>query len=151
MGHRLQPGSGLVVLSSAAHGWSRPLSSIPSRRPEPTRVLRLSLDESAYWSFSQTAPLGGVQGPTPTHTLTLPFSSPPLTSVGTRPFLPQGCSVLQSPRPPFTSPSVKALPMLPACSPLAPPLQEAMALGTLAPRGPITKGLGVLAQAQSWC
>lgn len=68
MGHRLQPGSGLVVLSSAAHGWSRPLSSIPSRRPEPTRVLRLSLDESAYWSFSQTALLGGVQGPNPPHT-----------------------------------------------------------------------------------
>lgn len=58
--------------------------------------------------------------------------------------------MLQSPRPPSISPSVRALLILPAgIALLIPPLQEDMAPVILAPQGPITKGLGVLAQAQS--
>lgn len=59
--------------------------------------------------------------------------------------------MLQSPRPPFMSPSVRALLILPAGITLIAPLQEDMAPVILAPQGPITKALGVLAQARSWC
>lgn len=58
--------------------------------------------------------------------------------------------MLQSPGPPFISTSVRALLIHPAGITLIPPLQEDMT-PILSPRGPITKGLGVLAQAQSWC
>lgn len=49
------------------------------------------------------------------------------------------------------SPSVRALLILPAGITLIAPLQEDMAPVILAPQGPITKALGVLAQARSWC
>lgn len=121
----------------------------PGGVSEPTLVLRLSLGESARCSLSQTDIAGWGSGPQPHSPNFLSLLS--LYWEGTRPFLPHGCSTVQSPHPPFISPSVKALLTLPACVTLIPPLQEDMAPVMLAPQGPITKGLGMLAQAQSWC
>lgn len=59
--------------------------------------------------------------------------------------------MLQSPHPPSVSPSVRALLILPAAITLMLALQEDIASVMLAPQGPITQGLGVLAQARSWC